>query len=100
MPDIRYNEALTLTAPAGMDAIIVSVDIEPATASCVIYGFTKDGKTLQPVRVLGSAARLELPYGDPKVYVRYEAGLRTLRISTLGWRDAAGVHDSAGQTRH
>lgn len=94
MANIRYSEELTLPAPAGADAIIVNVEIEPPTASCVIYGFTKAPKTLQPIRVLGSASRLALPYAEPKIYILHEAGLRTLRITTVGWRDAASEHDT------
>jgi len=83
--NVRYNEEITLAAPAGVDAITVNVEIDPPTASCTIYGYRK-GPVFQPIQIVGSASNLVLPFCDPKIYVAHGPTLRSVRITTVGHR--------------
>lgn len=83
---LTYNLEATLTAPEGVDGYFVSIDVSPSTAGFIVYGYNAKGD-MQPIEIHGSHEKLELPYCNPKIYVRYLAGLESLKISTLGWRD-------------
>ena len=84
-----YDQEATLSAPPGgiLAAIMVTVEIEPADAGCLIYGFLADGSMGQ-VEVRGARTELELPFAEPKIYVKYLGGLKNLRILTRCWRDS------------
>jgi hypothetical protein len=87
---IKYELETELSAPTGgvLSAIMVTVEIEPKDAGCLIYGTLKNGD-LGYVEVRGPKADVELPFSHPKIYVKYVGGLTNLRISTRGWRDSA-----------
>jgi hypothetical protein len=86
---IKYNLETTLTVPPDcpLSAILVTVEIDPAEAGCLIYGRLSNGD-LGYIEVRGSKSDVELPFVDPKVYVAYLRGLQSLRISPRGWKEA------------
>jgi hypothetical protein len=84
---ITYELETKLSVPGGvpLNGIAVTVEIEPASAGCIIYGYSKDGN-IQPVHVTGAQTELELPFAQPQIYVKYLLGLKTIKIHTRGWR--------------
>ncbi len=90
---ITYNIERKLSVPDGiaLDAIMVRVEITPATAGCLIYGWTATGD-LAYVEVHGAQTDVELPFVNPQIYVKYLEGLEHFRISTLGWKEPRGAH--------
>ena len=87
---ITFDQEATLTAPPGgvTTAIIVRVAVTPKDGAFLIYGYTAPDE-LTPIRVQGSSDRLELPFIEPKVYIKHLLGLKSLQIDTLGFRDSA-----------
>ncbi len=88
---ITYNIEVKLTVPDGiaLDAVMVRVEIKPATAGCLIYGWTATGD-LGCVEVRGPKAKIELPFVNPQIYVKYLSGLEHIQVSTLGWKEGRG----------
>lgn len=92
---ITYNELFNLkNVPTGgvASAIHVTVEIEPADASCLIYGWMPD-KNLGYVHVNGGQTNIDLPFAHPEIYVKYLGGLQNFRISTHGYSDSRGAFD-------
>jgi hypothetical protein len=87
--EITYNIEADLTVPTGIPlrAITVEVNIEPNDASALIYGTTADGN-IGYVQVGDGKNKLELPFANPHIWVKYLSGLVTFKLSTLGWREA------------
>jgi hypothetical protein len=87
---ITYDREIELTAPPGgvTKAIIVRVSVTPKDGAFLIYGHTSQD-TLTPIRVQGNHDRFELPFTEPKVYIKYLTGLTSLQIETIGYRDSA-----------
>jgi len=84
---ITYDLESTLSAPDGgvLKSIAVTVEIEPASAGCLIYGWQKDGN-MGCVEVRGARTELDLPFCQPKILVKYLLGLKNLKIQTRGFR--------------
>ena len=92
---ITYNELFNLDrVPTGgiASAIHVTVEIEPADAGCLIYGWMPDGN-LGYIEVRGSRTDVDLPFAHPEIYVKYLGGLQNFRISTRGYTDSRGAFD-------
>jgi hypothetical protein len=75
----------------GLEAIYVKIDIEPAGADCILYGWIDDG-SLQPVVIHESVSQTELPFVHPHIWIAYGEGMTKFQIETLGWAEA-GVRD-------
>lgn len=92
--EITYNKLVNLTAPPGgvLSAIYVTVEIEPADAGCLIYGWMPDGN-LGYVEVRGSLTDVDLPFAHPEVYLKYLGGLQSIQVSTRGFADSKGAFD-------
>jgi hypothetical protein len=82
---ITFHDELTLTVPDGCMPI-VSVEIEPSNGACLIYGYSAED-ALQPVHVVGSQARLNLPFVKPTVYIRRLHGTASIKLILLAWKD-------------
>ena len=85
---ITYDLESTLSAPEGvvLKSIAVTIELEPASAGCLIYGWQKNGD-MAFVEVRGERSEIDLPFCQPKVYVKYLLGLKNIRIYTRGWRE-------------
>jgi len=86
---IRYELEVELSAPTGgvLSTIMVTVEIEPKDAGCLIYGTMPNG-SMGYVEIRGPRAEVDLPFAHPKIYLKYVGGLTNIRISTRGWSDA------------
>lgn len=92
--EITYNEKASLSAPTGgvLTAIMVTVEIEPKDAGCLIYGWMPDG-SLGHVEVSGGSVEVDLPFAHPEIYMKYLGGLQKIQVSTRGWKDSRGAFD-------
>lgn len=86
--DFHFDHKAKLSVPDGieLDAILVTVEIEPPTAACLIYGHL-DQDSMGCVEVAGGRSDMELPFVRPEVFVLYLQGLKHLKIHTRGWKD-------------
>lgn len=86
-----YDLEAELSAPTGgvLESITARVEVDPPYASCLIYGRTKDGDTTS-VQVTGHQV-VDLPFCEPKVWIKYLIGCNTVRIQPMGWRDRRDV---------
>lgn len=82
-----YDSEFELSAPHGgkLKNILIDVDIQPQSASCVIYGITADGHT-EGVTVLGGHHQVSLPFAHPKIYVKHNCPLEHIWIGTIGYQ--------------
>lgn len=85
---IVYDLETTLSAPTGgvLQSIAVTVEIEPASAGCLIYGYRPDGD-MGCIEVRGARTEIDLPFSGPKIYIKYLLGLKNIKVHTRGWKD-------------
>lgn len=83
---ITYNEKVTLSAPPGgvLKSIAVTVELDPADAGLLIYGWLANGN-LGQVEVRGAKSEIDLPFVQPEIFVKYLGNLRRYTISTRGF---------------
>ncbi|OHE22677.1 MAG: hypothetical protein A2X92_01640 [Syntrophus sp. GWC2_56_31] len=81
-----YDIEKKLTAPEGgvLAGINVIIEIDPPSAGCLIYGEDADGN-ITYVQVQGARSEIELPFREPKVFVKYLLGLEHIKIYTAGY---------------
>jgi hypothetical protein len=85
---IRYDRETTLNAPDGvlLTSISVTVELDPPDSGCLIYGTLRDGN-MGCIEVRGARSEIDLPFANPKIYVKYLKGLSSFQISTRSFRD-------------
>lgn len=85
---IKYDLEADLSAPPGgvLKSILVTVELEPKDAGCLIYGTMADGN-MSYVEVRGAKSEIELPFAHPHIYVKYLSELENIKISTRGWKN-------------
>jgi hypothetical protein len=93
MPDthIAFSTQTDLQVPEkiGLEAIYVQIEIEPAGAECILYGWSDDGN-LQPVVTHESVAKTELPFVHPHIWIGHGEGMTKFRVQAVGWAEAVG----------
>jgi hypothetical protein len=89
-PQVKYDRELYLMAPTGgvLKSILVTVEIEPEDAGCLIYGTAADGST-SFVEATGAKTDIELPFAHPRIYLKYSDGTRSVQIATKSYKEAA-----------
>jgi hypothetical protein len=97
MFEIAYDEEMSLSAPEGVEAILVTVEIAPIDAGFVVYGHNTCGD-LQSVQVKGCSARVELPFCRPRVWIQHLGEVTSLKVSTLGWRHPRATGEPAARS--
>jgi hypothetical protein len=85
---LDFDKEIELSVPDGIspEAILVDVDIEPHTASCLIFGLMADGHT-KFIRLRGGHSQVKLPFVHRKVYLKYFHNITEVRIGTIGYID-------------
>ena len=84
---IRDATKVTLIAPPGgvLRSVKVRVEIEPRDGGALIYfAPTYD----DPIRVVGPVVEVNIPTPEPDIYVQRISGAKSIRIVTLGYRNA------------
>ena len=77
------GELLLDTPPGGVCSPIIKIEMTPKGSGCLIYG-TQRGGDMGCLEVRGSKDRLNLPFCEPKIFVKYLLGLETIEITTVG----------------
>jgi hypothetical protein len=81
---LPYDLDMILDAPSGgiFDRVRVAIEMEPASAACVIFGWDEDGGTTQ-IEVTGPTPSIDLPFCQPQIFIKFLAGLTRIDIRTL-----------------
>ena len=64
---------------------MVTVTLDPPDAGILIYGWLADGN-LGSVEIRRGSSDVDLPFVQPKIYIKYLKGLKHLNIATRGFR--------------
>jgi hypothetical protein len=92
MTDLQYHIVVDLPAPEGVNSYFVAVKMSPKDGACIVYGYDREGD-IQPIEIHGSIEKLELPYCNPKIWIRYLPGLESFEMTLVGWKDLAELPD-------
>ncbi len=90
MTDIVIRNATkhTLNAPAGgvMKSVRARFEIEPRDGQVLVYfaPYYAD-----PMRIAGPISVVDIPTPEPEIYIQLVSGAKSVRVATLGYRDAA-----------
>ena len=86
---ITRDRDITLPIPADVTfvSVALTVEIEPADAGCLIYGWQDDGD-LGFAEVRGPKAEIEFPMVKRDIFVKFLGGLQKLSISVRGRKEA------------
>jgi len=91
MTELQFNSEVDLAAPEPFSVVRVEFKFVPPTSGCTVYGYDAQGD-IQPIQIKGSG-EYDLPYCNPKIYVRFDPDMKDIEISTVGWADRRALKE-------